>query len=317
MTPRVQLLFIGLVAAAIGGCVPPGGDTGGEVTPVATAPETAVAGETVELVGGVTEAAAGLTYRWIQVSGRMVQLINADQPVARFVAPSMGKEQRLTFRLDVRDAAGRLWSTEVAVTVAADPESTEIGGGSGDDGEDNEPFPRVRLVTSKGDIVVELNRTRAPVTVANFLKYLDDAHYNQTIFHRVIKDFVVQGGGYNAKLDELPTRAPIKNEADNGLANDRGTIAMARTNDPNSATSQFYINVKNNNDLNKSQGNAGYAVFGVVISGMDVVDEISKVETETRSGFADIPKEDIVLVRAERLVTNSGGGGGSSSGGLR
>jgi peptidylprolyl isomerase/peptidyl-prolyl cis-trans isomerase A (cyclophilin A)/peptidyl-prolyl cis-trans isomerase B (cyclophilin B) len=142
--------------------------------------------------------------------------------------------------------------------------------------------------------------------VANFLQYVDDGHYNSTIFHRVIADFVVQGGGYNAELDELPTRAPIVNEANNGLANDRGTIAMARTEDPDSATSQFFFNVKDNDDLNYSPSNAGYAVFGRIVEGLDVVDEIAAVDTESRDGFDDVPIEDVILVRVERIQSTDG-----------
>ncbi|MDR3427204.1 peptidylprolyl isomerase [Silvimonas sp.] len=142
--------------------------------------------------------------------------------------------------------------------------------------------PQVVLDTAKGQITVELYPDAAPASVANFLRYVKEKHYDGTIFHRVVKDFVVQGGGYDPKMSERPTNAPVKNEAEHafkaGLKNDRGTLAMARTNDPDSATSQFYFNLKNNDFLNyPGRDNYGYTVFGRVVKGMDVVDAISAV----------------------------------------
>ncbi len=143
---------------------------------------------------------------------------------------------------------------------------------------------RVRMKTNKGDIVIELNAEKAPVTVANFLKYVGDEHYDGTVFHRVIDGFMIQGGGFAAedgKLVEKKTGEGIKNESQNGLKNEVGTVAMARTNDPNSATAQFFINVGANDSLN-FPSHGGYAVFGKVVEGMDVVSEIKKVKTGTR-----------------------------------
>jgi len=155
---------------------------------------------------------------------------------------------------------------------------------------------KVRLATSAGDIVVELDPAKAPKSVANFLQYVKAGHYDGTIFHRVIANFMIQGGGMTADMKEKDTRAPIPLESNNGLLNQRGTVAMARTQDPNSATAQFFINVKDNDFLNQAQardGN-GYAVFGKVIQGMDVVDKIK----DTPTGPGDVPLEPIVIKKA-------------------
>ena len=160
----------------------------------------------------------------------------------------------------------------------------------------------VKLSTTKGDIVVELNEGKAPVTVENFLNYVGDGFYDGTIFHRVIPDFMIQGGGFNDQMMQKATQDPIKNEADNGLANDRGTIAMARTPDPDSATAQFFINHKDNAFLNYTGPTAqgwGYCVFGEVTEGMDVVDEIAKVKTTNRDGHSDVPEDVITITKAE------------------
>ena len=155
---------------------------------------------------------------------------------------------------------------------------------------------KVKLATSAGDIVIELDPAKAPKSVDNFVQYVKAGHYNGTIFHRVIANFMIQGGGMTADRAEKPTRAPIPLESRNGLVNTRGTVAMARTNDPNSATSQFFINVKDNDFLNAAQsrdGN-GYAVFGKVVSGMDVVDKIRNAPT----GPGDFPNEPVVIKQA-------------------
>jgi cyclophilin family peptidyl-prolyl cis-trans isomerase len=158
----------------------------------------------------------------------------------------------------------------------------------------------IKLETTKGDIVIEVNETAAPVTSANFLKYVQDGFYDGTIFHRVIPDFMIQGGGFNPDMTQKPTRAPIINEAKNGLKNDRGTLAMARTNDPNSATAQFFINHINNGFLNYSgPRNPGYAVFGKVIEGMDVVDEIAKVPTSSKGPYENVPVEPVIIKSAK------------------
>ena len=154
--------------------------------------------------------------------------------------------------------------------------------------------------TSLGDLTIALFNRTAPVTVKNFLAYVDSGFYNGTIFHRVIPGFVIQGGGYNKNLVRRPTFPPIKNEADNGLKNERGTLSMARTQDPNSATSQFFINLVDNPGLDFKGEGTGYAVFGKVIAGMDVVDKIAKVQTETRGGFQDIPKDPVFVISAKR-----------------
>lgn len=163
--------------------------------------------------------------------------------------------------------------------------------------------PRVEIRTSKGDIVVELDRELAPDTVDNFLRYVDDGFYDGTIFHRVIEGFMVQGGGFTPEMDRKETRAPVRNEADNGLENDRGTIAMARTSDPHSATAQFFVNHGDNDALNhrsKTPRGWGYTVFGRVVEGMDVVDAIAGVPTTTRDGMRDVPAEPVVIEQMER-----------------
>jgi len=154
--------------------------------------------------------------------------------------------------------------------------------------------------TSLGDLTIALFNRAAPVTVKNFLAYVDSGFYNGTIFHRVIPGFVIQGGGYNKNLVRRPTFPPIKNESDNGLKNERGTLSMARTQDPNSATSQFFVSLVDNPGLDFKGEGTGYAVFGKVIVGMDVVDKIAKVQTETRGGFQDIPKEPVFVISAKR-----------------
>ncbi len=164
---------------------------------------------------------------------------------------------------------------------------------------------KVRLTTNLGAIVIELNAEKAPKTVANFIEYVQSGHYDGTIFHRVIKNFMIQGGGYTTDMKEKgKTSAPITNEADNGLKNDKYTIAMARTSDPHSATAQFFINVKDNDFLNftsPTPSGWGYAVFGAVTEGFDVVDAIEKVKT-SRSGFhQDVPADTVVIEKAEML----------------
>jgi len=164
--------------------------------------------------------------------------------------------------------------------------------------------PQVALHTNQGDIVLELDDARAPSTVANFLQYVRDGHYNGTVFHRVIGDFMIQGGGFTADMSEKPARAPIGNEADNGLKNDAYTIAMARTSDPHSAAAQFFINVKDNASLNHRDSTPrgwGYAVFGKVIKGRDVVDKIKLVPTTTRGPYQNVPVQPVVIDKAEVL----------------
>ena len=157
--------------------------------------------------------------------------------------------------------------------------------------------PQVKIETNMGDITVELNEKAAPKTVANFLAYVKSGFYKNTLFHRVIPNFMIQGGGFVSGMDEKDTRAPIPIESRNGLSNARGTIAMARTNDPNSATSQFFINVKDNHFLNASasRDGYGYTVFGKVIAGMNTVDAIARVKTHSVGYFDDVPIRDVVI----------------------
>lgn len=160
----------------------------------------------------------------------------------------------------------------------------------------------VKLHTNHGVIALELDAKRAPETAKNFLAYAEAGFYSNTVFHRVIDGFMIQGGGFEPGMRQKPTRAPIKNEADNGLKNDRYTIAMARTSDPHSASSQFFINVKDNDFLNHTAPNAngwGYCVFGTVVEGQDIVDKIKAVKTGKRGFHSDVPVEDVLIERVE------------------
>lgn len=165
--------------------------------------------------------------------------------------------------------------------------------------------PVVEFVTSMGTIQIELFADKAPNTVENVVKYVKSGHYDGTIFHRVIDNFMIQGGGFDAKYNKKPTRAPIKNEADNGLTNDRGTVAMARTPNPHSAAAQFFINVKNNDFLNhqsKTMSGWGYCVFGKVVKGMEVVDKMKKVPTGAKGPFEkDAPLKEVLIKKARAL----------------
>ena len=161
---------------------------------------------------------------------------------------------------------------------------------------------KVKLQTSMGDIVIELETEKAPITAENFLQYARDGFYDNTVFHRVINGFMVQGGGFEPGLKQKPVRAPIENEAGNGLKNDAYTVAMARTSDPHSATAQFFFNVVNNNFLNFRAASAdgyGYCAFGKVVEGRDVVDKIKAVPTGNRGFHQDVPAEDVVIKKAE------------------
>ncbi len=169
--------------------------------------------------------------------------------------------------------------------------------------------PQVVLETSMGDITLELYPDKAPATVKNFLTYVDEMFYDGLVFHRVIRGFMIQGGGMDAQMKEKTTHAPIMNEADNGLKNDRGTIAMARTPDPNSATAQFFINAKDNTFLNfrsKTMDGYGYCVFGKVIKGMDVVDAIEAVATGNKGFHQDVPLKPVLIKKAYRVKEKKG-----------
>ncbi|MGQ0428649.1 MAG: peptidylprolyl isomerase [Gammaproteobacteria bacterium] len=158
----------------------------------------------------------------------------------------------------------------------------------------------VRFETTLGNFTVELDEQSAPITCANFLRYVDDGHFDGTIFHRVIPGFMIQGGGFGADMKQKATHEPITNEADNGLRNRRGAIAMARTNDLHSATAQFFINLVDNAFLDHRPGHFGYAVFGRVAAGVDVVDRIAAVKTGRRAGHEDVPVEPVVIKLARR-----------------
>ena len=165
--------------------------------------------------------------------------------------------------------------------------------------------PLVIFEMDKGEVKLELEREKAPITVANFLEYVNDGFYDGTVFHRVIDSFMIQGGGFTKELEEKKTRPPIKNEADNGFKNRVGTIAMARTFNPNSATAQFFINVNDNDFLNyQEQGTPGYAVFGKVVEGLDVIMKISKLETQMKHGFPNFPVDPVIIEKA--YVVSSG-----------
>jgi peptidyl-prolyl cis-trans isomerase B (cyclophilin B) len=163
----------------------------------------------------------------------------------------------------------------------------------------------VQLQTSMGDILMELNQSKAPLSVENFLRYVEKGHYNGTVFHRVIPGFMVQGGGFDTSMKQKETESPVKNEYTNGLKNQKYTVAMARTSNPDSATAQFFINVADNGFLDRANpqtGGAGYAVFGKVIAGFDVVDKIKAVKTGVKGGMPDVPVEDVVIRTAKKLT---------------
>ncbi len=177
-----------------------------------------------------------------------------------------------------------------------------ISAGASAAGSDSRSSNMVKFSTSLGDILIEMLPDEAPLSVDNFLEYVNSGFFDGTIFHRVIPGFVIQGGGMEPGMQQKPTRDPIKNEADNGLRNLIATLSMARTNDPDSATSQFFINLKNNDFLdhrNKTPSGWGYAVFARVIEGMDVVEKIAAVRTATVGPHGDVPEEDVVLIKAE------------------
>ncbi|WP_269915477.1 peptidylprolyl isomerase [Acinetobacter sp. HY1485] len=163
----------------------------------------------------------------------------------------------------------------------------------------------VNMQTSQGNIEIELYDQQAPITTQNFLNYVKSGFYQGTTFHRVIPNFMIQGGGFDKNLQEKKTAAPIKNEASNGVKNTRGTIAMARTNDPNSATSQFFINTVDNQPLNQSTYDAGYTVFGKVVKGLDIVDKISNVNTTTKGIYQNVPTNPIQIERVQIIGKNT------------
>jgi len=257
----------------------------GTVLPVADAgtDQTVVSGETVTLDGSASTG-TDLTYSWEQVSGPEVELASVGTASTTFVAPDYEEGNNLLeFEVTVTDGNDATATDRVEITV-------------------NQPATtRVRVATSLGDFVVELDREQAPVTVENFLQYVDEGFYNGTLFHRVIPGFVIQGGGFLPGLNEKETHDPIINESDNGLLNVRASVAMARLTDPDSATSQFYINLVENDFLDYADGNPGYAVFGEVVDGMTTVDRIAAVDTHDVGQFSDVPVQDVIIRSVTRL----------------
>jgi cyclophilin family peptidyl-prolyl cis-trans isomerase len=296
-----------------------GGDaTAGEFEASAVAPQSASVGDAVQLTARVTDGAGAVTYKWYQTAGREVELIGADSDTLTFYAPSLPLDQRLAFRVESTNAAGVTSTAEVFVTVRGDPNYSPLlsvggagggsggggsGGGSGGDGSTGgSDFPRVRLKTNFGDIVLELNALKAPITVKNFLQYVDDGFYDDTAIHRVVKDFVIQGGGYSSSFEQKKTRSGIKNEAGNGLKNLRGTVGMARLQIAGSATSQFYINLTDNPELDRSDQSAGYAIFGKVVEGLSVVDAIGALEIseDVEHHLPSVPTTPVTVLSADR-----------------
>ncbi len=159
----------------------------------------------------------------------------------------------------------------------------------------------IRFETNLGDFTIKFFEKEAPLSVANFTSYIDEGYFDGTIFHRIVPGFVIQGGGFTEDMTQKKTKAPVKNEADNGLKNKRGTLSMARTNDINSATSQFFVNLKDNDFLDNSRGNFGYAVFAEVTEGMDVIDKIAAVATGRKKGFDDVPVEAVIMKKVTHV----------------
>ncbi|MFN0134898.1 MAG: peptidylprolyl isomerase [Phycisphaerae bacterium] len=257
-------------------------------------------GDTVSLTARVTGeySPTQYTYRWYQTYGRRIELSSVTAAAPTFVAPEVAEDTSVIFRVDILDPSGKLYrSEEITIQIEG---TGATGNSNSNSGTDTGGKVRVRMVTSLGDIVVDLDRQNAPISVDNFLQYADDGYYENTIFHRVIPGFVVQGGGFTADLTQKPTRAAIVNESTNGLKNLRGTIAMARTNEPNSATSQVYFNLKDNSSLDRTGSNPGYAVFGAIVEGLSVIDAIAAVETGTENGQSDVPVNDVFILRVDR-----------------
>ena len=198
--------------------------------------------------------------------------------------------------------SSRLVALTLAATFTMAPATTVLSQTNNQKDSSAMSNTRVKLVTNMGDIVLELDGAKAPITTQNFLDYVKNGFYSNVIFHRVIPSFMIQGGGFEPGMNQKNTNAPITNEADNGLKNDKYTIAMARTQDPHSASAQFFINTNNNDFLNFTAPSVqgwGYAVFGKVVEGTEVVDAIEKVATGTRGFHGDVPREDVIIQSAE------------------
>ena len=316
------------------GCAPlsePIPDDAGPPQPQVSAPDRVTGGEHVELAASVAGADddGTIAYHWYQTYGRVVNLQNADTAAARFVAPQVTKNHTLRFRVDARNPAGATGSAQATVTIIGKPSpdgdadtqpgdtATDYDTGRDDSGDGSAgdtltdgsgtststtSETRVYLVTTKGKIVIELYPSDAPRTVMNFRTYVREDFYRGTIFHRVTQDEsgegeIVQGGGYLPGMEyKEPTHSPVRNESENGLSNVRGTVAMARTSDPDSATSQFFFNLQDHSEeYDWQEGQPGYTVFGRVVEGMSVVDEIGRVEIDPPGDGA--PVDDIVIIR--------------------
>lgn len=202
-----------------------------------------------------------------------------------------------------RSTAHLIWSFAITILLIAGNAFTDEDAETDADKKQAATSPEfVQMTTSKGDIYLELNREKAPISVENFVKYVEDEFYDGTIFHRVIPTFMIQGGGFTEDMQQKPKRDSIKNEWQNGLKNERGTIAMARTTAPDSATCQFFINVRDNPNLDQPiSGGAGYAVFGKTIAGMDVVDVIRQAPTTNRGGHQNVPRETIFIEKVRTI----------------
>ena len=252
--------------------------------------QSGLPGATITLDGSHSSG-NGLTYHWRQASGRTAVLSGADAVSASVTLPAYvaDGDNDLVFELTVTDMDNNTASDLVTVKIS-NPDVSDR---------------RVVVATSLGNFTIELNPELAPITVENFLQYVDDGFYDGTLFHRVIPNFVVQGGGFTPGLNAKQAGDPITNESSNGLKNVRGSVAMARQSDPDTATSQWYVNLADNDFLDYTEGKPGYAVFGTVVASMDVVDRISTVTTETRSGFQDVPVEDVTILSIRREGTSA------------
>ncbi|MBL8879374.1 MAG: peptidylprolyl isomerase [Phycisphaerales bacterium] len=242
--------------------------------------------ESTVTLDGSGSIGGGLTFQWRQLSGTDVTINSAAAARATFTAPAFetGGQNTLEFELVVRDSSARTARDRVLITITAKSGTTTN--------------TRVRFRTSMGDFVMEMETQKSPNTVANFLQYVDDNFYNNTIVHRVVPGFVIQGGGFETGLVQKTPRDPVNGEAPNGLSNVRGTVAMALTaGNPNSGTSQWFVNLVDNTFLDAQK----FTVFARVVEGMNIVDQIATVQTTSRNGFDDVPVTDVIVTSVERL----------------